>query len=197
MEPMISAILLAAGISRRMGEDKLLLIYSGKSLLQRAVDLLSVLPVFEKFLVTTNERLGKIDIPRDVQVVINTDPEAGQSGSVKLGVSAAAGDRYLFLAADQPRLVPADLQQLIDSSLHYGNSIVYPVINGKPCSPSLFSAIFRAELLALSGDAGGRIIRAGHPEACIEITPERPENFCDIDSKEDYRRLIESTEILE
>jgi len=170
-----------------MGEDKLNLTYHGTPLLQCALDLLEELPVQEKILVTTKARLDMILLPPGVRAVINTCPESGQSGSVRLGLEAASGSSYLFLTADQPRLSAYDLHALIDAANRNSNSIIYPVIGGKPCSPTLFPALFREELLALTGDVGGKMVRDAHPEKCIEVEPEFPGNFHDIDNAEDYQ----------
>ena len=194
MESKVSAILLAAGLSLRMGEDKLLLQYRGKTLLQRAVDLLSCLPVYEKILVTTKARLREISLPQGVHTVINPKPEDGQSGSLRLGVSAATGNQYLFLTADQPLLTAEDLQPLLKGAYSNEDSIIFPVISGKPCTPILFPSCYREELLALSGDIGGRTVRDRHPQACFAAEPEHPENFTDIDSPEDYLNLVQGVE---
>jgi molybdenum cofactor cytidylyltransferase len=189
MESKISAILLAAGLSRRMGEDKLFLPYKGKTLLQQAVDLLSDLPVYEKIVVTTVARLERIALSPAIKAVINPQPEAGQSESLKLGIAAASGDLFFFMTADQPRLTATDLLPLLESARNNENKIIYPIINGDPYTPSLFSARFRMELLALTGDTGGRPVRMAHPEAHLTIAPEHPENFLDVDSAEDYETL--------
>jgi len=188
----ISAILMAAGLSRRMGADKLLLEYQGRSLLQRSIDLLSDLPVYERILVTTKARVGSITVPQDLQLVINRSPENGQSESIRLGILAATGTHYLFMTADQPRLTPVDLKPFLE--LLEPDSIIYPVINNRPDSPTLLPAHFKPELLALSGDTGGRVVRDAHPEICHAIVPERPENFVDIDYMEDYQKLIMETQ---
>lgn len=185
----ISAILLAAGLSRRMGCDKLLLPFHGKTLLAHAVDLLEALPVDEKIIVTTKPRLAHILLPPGIVTVINPHPETGQSDSVRLGVSAAAQNPYLFLSADQPRLDRDILLPLLDISAQNPDKIVYPHINGKPCMPSLFPARFRTELLQLSGDTGGRVVRMAHPESCLAVDAQSPEAFADIDTEADYRAL--------
>ena len=187
--PKVSAIALAAGLSRRMGEDKLLLSYQGKTLIQRAVDLLADLPVYEKILVTTSVRLEKVLLPDGVHTEINSRPEDGQSCSVRLGLRGASGDWYLFMAADQPLLETDDIGQLLDCIASNNNKIIYPVIEGNPCMPALFSDCFRDELLACTGDTGGRTVRLAHPEVCVGIEPDRPVNFRDIDSTEDYHYL--------
>ena len=170
-----------------MGEDKLLIEYRGKTLLQRAVDLLAGLPTYEKILVTTAERLETILLPRGIRAEVNANPGEGLSGSIRLGLEAASGEWYYFMTADQPGLSVEDLLPLLEYAGHDSDKykIVYPVINGAPSTPSLFSSCFRAELLALSGDTGGRAVREAHPEACVEVAPERPAHFSDIDNKED------------
>ena len=179
---MISAILLAAGLSRRMGSDKLLLMYKGLPLLQHAVDLLNELPVFERIIVSTEARLEHVLLPSGISTVINRNPEAGQSSSIKLGVEAATGTHYLFLAADQPKLKSYDIKPILEVANANPDKIIFP--------PTLFPNRFRSDLLSLTGDVGGRIIRDANIEECIEVRPECPENFTDIDSMEDYYELI-------
>jgi len=177
-----------------MGEDKLLLAYQGKPLLQCVVDMLAGLPVYEKIIVTTESRLRKIDLPPGVQRVVNPDPEAGQSGSVRLGVENSAGTHFFFLAADQPQLTSFVLLPLLSAAEANPEMIIFPAINGKPCSPTLFPSFFRKKLLALSGDKGGRELRNAFPEMCYAVEPEFPEFFLDIDSKENYEELLRMEE---
>jgi len=185
----ISAILLAAGLSRRMGEDKLLLEYRGKSLLQYSVDLLYDLPVYEKIVVTTKARLDSITLPPGIKVVVNRCPETGQSGSIRLGIEHSTGTHYFFIPADQSRLTTDDLIPLLGSANANPDKIIFPTIGSEPCSPTLFPKRFRGQLLDLSGDTGGRKVRQANPESCHAIKPENPKNFMDIDNMEEYREL--------
>ncbi|MCL2216821.1 MAG: nucleotidyltransferase family protein [Defluviitaleaceae bacterium] len=191
----ISAIMLAAGLSRRMGEDKLLIEFEGKTLLNRAIELLDSLPCREKILVITPARLCFAIVPETVTVVQNTSPEDGQSKSLKLGLQAATADSYLFLTADQPRLTFESLKRLFGLAKENPAQIIYPTVLGKPCSPVLFPARFRQELLAQTGDTGGRAIRAAHPDSCLTFEAESPLDFIDIDSPEDLFRLNRSATI--
>ena len=187
----VSAILLAAGRSLRMGgRDKLLLEYKGKTLLKRAMWLLCRLPAFEWILVTTIARLGYIDIPTKVQLALNMNHESGQSGSLRLGLNAACGEHYLFLAADQPLLTPACLLPLFELAERNPDKIVFPSVNGEPRTPSMFPSRFREELTSLYGDIGGRAVREMHPGSCITFEAEKPDAFLDIDNEEDYLALL-------
>jgi molybdenum cofactor cytidylyltransferase len=191
IETRVSAILLAAGSSRRMpGCDKLLLPFAGKTLLQRAVELLDSLPFFEKILVTTKARFEHIDtLYPTLQIIINPDPEMGKSGSIKLGLKAASGEWFLFLAADQPLLTPDCLLPMLKLANDNPGKIVFPSINGDPCSPTLFPAHFQKDLMCLEGDTGGRAVRSSHPDECLVYEAENPEDFLDIDNEEVYRLL--------
>jgi len=88
----ISAILLAAGLSRRMGsQDKLLLEYKGKALIEHAVSLLDSLPCREKILVAGSQHIETIHLPTGVVPVVNNNPQVGQSESLRLGIATATG----------------------------------------------------------------------------------------------------------
>ncbi len=186
----ISAIMLAAGFSHRMGRDKLKLALNGETLLQHACKLLEGLPVYEKILVATAERLEGLELSSGTVSVINPNPERGQSESLKLGVSAARGEAYLFLAADQPHLTPQALQFLLDAANSHPEKTIFPTIRGSPAMPAVFPRRFRAELLSLTGDAGGRALREKHPSECFFIEAPTPEAFTDIDFEEDYQKLV-------
>jgi molybdenum cofactor cytidylyltransferase len=219
IESKVSAILLAAGPSHRMrGRDKLMLPYGGKSLLQRAVALLDSLPFRQKILVTTKDRLihvetlgfqvistkkaetatqsGSIvqtvrqsDSSRSIRAVINTGSEISQSASLKLGLEAGSAEWFLFLAADQPLLTPACLRPMLELANNNPGKIVFPSINGSPSSPTMFSSCFCEDLMRLTGNTGGRAVRAAYPNECLTYEAENPETFLDIDNEEDYRLL--------
>jgi len=190
----VSAILLAAGMSKRMGLDKLQFAYKSKTLLHHAVELLSLLPVYEKILVTTDTRSTRIDIPSDIILCINPQPEIGVNKSINIGLKAASGTHYLFLTADQPKLTVVDIMPILKTAENNPQNIVHPIINSKPCSPTLFPAAFRNDLLNLydtshkkKSDSGGRVIRDINQHLCLAVKPEYPMNFSDIDDDDDYK----------
>jgi molybdenum cofactor cytidylyltransferase len=185
----INTILLAAGLSSRMGEDKLLLDFSGKSFLQHSIDLILSLPVYERLIITTDARQKHTTIPHTIKPYINTNPEKGISTSIRMGVETATGTHFLFLVADQPLLTAKDLEPLLDAVNTNPEKIVFPIINSKPHSPTIFPIIFKEDLLKLRGDNGGRIIRDANKELWYPIHPENPNNFTDIDNPEDYTIL--------
>jgi molybdenum cofactor cytidylyltransferase len=185
----VSVILLSAGLSARMGVDKLLLEYNGKSLLQHSIDLLQKLPAYERIIVTTDARQNLVAIPPTIKLCINPHPEKGQSTSIKAGVEMASGTHYLFLVADQPLLTAKDLQPLLDAANTNPEKIIFPIIDSKPSSPTIFPSAFKEELNKLLGDNGGRVIRDVNKDLWYTHQPANPGNFADIDSMEDYKKL--------
>ena len=183
-----TAIILAAGLSERMGEQKLLLPVGGKPMVQHALDLVARFPFARRVLVTTPTVAERVET--GARIVINPAPEAGQSGSVRLGVLAAEpGDRLLFLMGDQPFLDEATLTAILAAD--DGNRIVYPTgADGVPKSPVLFAARFRADLLALTGDEGGRQVRRRYPEACRAVRVLHERVLLDVDTPEEYERIL-------
>jgi len=185
----ISAILLAAGLSRRMGEDKLLLMHSGESLLMLAINLLSELSLFERIVVTTSERLSGVQLKENIRVVLNNNPQVGQSESIRLGVSEASGSHFMFFVADQPGLTVSALNPIFYAVREAPDKIVFPLVCGEPSSPAVFPARFKAELLALSGDMGGREVRQSFPDFCLGVPTDNPNLFVDVDDMKDYEAL--------
>jgi len=180
----ISIILLASGFSKRTGkDDKLLLQIEGKPMLQHAIDLLyKISPLsshmaFEKIAVSTIDRIGAVHVPEGVKMILNKNPELGQSESIKIGLKTAKGDSYMFMVADQPKLTFEDIKPLLLAAQREKDKIIYPIRAGWPASPTIFPVSFRDELLSLSGDIGGREIRDRYPRKCVGVEVKNQNNF--------------------
>lgn len=183
----VSAIILAAGKSRRMGQNKLLLDYRGKPVLLHVLELIASIRFKRHVLVTTRETADAVEIPKGFTVVLNEDPESGQALSVRMGVEAAARGYYMFLAGDMPLLERACIERLLSEAQK--DRIVVPVAGGKPLGPCIFPENLRGELLSLNGDSGGRTVRDAHPESCKYVEFQNPRAFFDVDTPEDYAAL--------
>ena len=189
-----AAIILAAGFSRRMGPQKLLLPMGGVPMLQRTLDVIADFPFVRRVLVTLPNVAEGIET--DAQVVYNPAPESGQSSSLRLGVFAAQPGESLFcFTGDQPFLTREILSDILAAD--DGQSIVYPQgPDGSPRGPTLFAPCFREELLALTGDMGGRQLRNRHPRALRPISVPNPGALMDVDTPEEYKmalRILKNT----
>jgi molybdenum cofactor cytidylyltransferase len=187
----VSAVVLAAGLSRRMGRRKLLLEIEGRPLVRWSVE--SLLPhVHEAVVVTGPDDVAIREAlsPLDVRFAENPLPEAGQGASIAVGVAALGPEVEAAIVAlgDQPRL-PADvIPRIVEAFRRTGRPVVAPVYRGTQGTPVLFARATFAELVALTGDAGARRIVERDPArvARVELDVDMP---LDVDTPEDLARL--------
>lgn len=198
---MVTAIVLAAGTSSRMGKLKQLLVYHGRPLLRHVIDNLSLSKV-DKIIVVLGHRHNEVAATLEglpVQLVNNQDYASGQSSSVKAGMRALAGffspvsedtnrQGVLFVLGDLPLLKPETINTLIENFMHFGG-IVAPFYQGVRGNPVLFDLSFRTEFDSLQGDTGAREIIARHPEALHRIEVTDPGILLDVDTPEDLEML--------
>src|SRR3954451_16093015 len=114
---MITAIVLAAGESRRMGRLKLLLPFGTRTVIETVVDSLRASPV-DEILVVTGHQSEVIEAAlarAPARIVRNPDYRSGMLSSVQCGVAASAPETSWFLIAlaDQPQLAPALVRHLL------------------------------------------------------------------------------------
>lgn len=196
----ITAIILAAGLSKRLGRNKLLLPLGDETVLRKTAKAVLESSVSEVILMTGHEEaeVKKAVEGLDVRITHNPRYAEGQSTSMIAGVEAAHEEAcaYLFVLGDQPLLTPQIVNDLI---FLYEKSrpdalVVAPVFEGRRGNPTLFSATLKDELLQTSGDAGGRgIIRRLETESPEQIVFHHLPNdgiLLDIDTEEDYERML-------
>lgn len=184
----VSIIILASGLSKRLACNKLFLPYQGLTFIEHTFRLVQQVSAVEKLLVISPENAAGVSVPEQIKVIFNHEAETGQSAAVRLGVSHATGDSYLFLPIDQPLLSAALLNRIVTASEEH--RIVVPVDEtGQVGSPASFGKRFRAELLQLTGDKGGKEIRDNNKSSwyCVNTTSRQ---LMDVDTQTDFRKLI-------
>lgn len=108
------------------------------------------------------------------------DREKGISYSIKAGLAVCEADYYLFCVADQPLLRPGTVLELIRQTVEGGYAGGYVKWQETSGNPAIFSAALRPELLALSGDTGGKKILKKRSNVCT-VCAEEEEELKDID----------------
>lgn len=190
---MIAAVVLAAGTSSRLGVPKQMLEYQGRSVLALVVKNLLETSVGRVVVVLGHraEELAGILEGYPVEKVVNGRYAEGQSTSVKAGLAALGGsaEAIIFVLGDQPLVKPRTVRLLIERYSLSGG-IVAPYYRGQRGNPVLFSRRFFSEIEALKGDAGAREIIGRHPESLSRVDVDDPGVLFDIDTWEDYRKLI-------
>jgi len=177
----ISAVVLAAGASRRFGhDDKLLAEFNGKPVLRHVLDGLATLGLGEVRVVARTPLEG-------VNHIVNPHPDKGMGHSLALGIAALKPCEAAFIVlADMPLIVP-DLYREMAAALP-GHDIVVPVHNGQNGHPVLFATHCFEALRRLSGDHGARdLLRSGRYR--VRRIEAGAFILTDIDTPEDIARL--------
>ena len=191
---MICAVVLAAGLSRRMGVQKLLLPFGGKTVIAHIVDQLLAGAVGEVHVVVGHQakRIGRELSGRQVSIANNSDYKSGMLSSVRCGLRHLPQQCQAVLIAlgDQPSVS----SKLIDRMLRFfattEKRILVPVYNGKRGHPILFSAAYRNEILTQYDNVGLRGILHAHPDDVFELAVSTSAVLSDMDYPEDYRREL-------
>jgi len=188
----IAGVVLAAGLSRRMGRPKLTLPLDGRPLIRRTVEGLVTAGLADLVVVVPPEsdalRAALDGLP--VRFAVNPAPEAGQAGSVVAGVAALLPGTIAALIAlgDQPELPRVVLSGLLARHRAGGAAIVAPRYREGRGNPVLFAAEVFPELLRLTGDQGARAVVEADA-ARVALVPFDLPMPRDVDTPEDYESL--------
>lgn len=193
--PKVAGIVLAAGESSRMGRTKQLLPFRGKTILECVVDsaLASSLDRVVVVLGHHADEIAPLMKGRDVTVVLNPCYAAGQSSSLRAGLRAldAEVDAVLFLLGDQPLVTPVIIDSILAAYAASPTPIVLPACEGRRGNPALFSRETFPRIEALEEDQGARPLFAEYVGRILTVPLPDPAIHFDVDTEDDYRRLLE------
>lgn len=192
--PLVSAILLAAGKSERMGQNKLLLPFGGRTVIQRTLDSLLASRAAEVIVVLGNKsrEINASIGSRRALVVLNPNFARGMSTSLIAGLGMVSSRaRFIIVAlGDQPLVTPRVYNQLIEAALNSEKGIIVPTCKGERGNPIVISTRYRAGLLKQKGDIGGRELLKSHPEDVLEVPVDCEGVVVNINTKEEYERRL-------
>ena len=191
---MISAVLLAAGESRRMGEFKQLLPFGDKTFVECCVDNLLASRVDEVVVVTGHREAdirGAVG-NRNVLFAHNTDYRDGMSSSIKRGVEAVSKESraYLIALVDQPQIGADIINRVIGTYEKAAALIVIPTYEGRNGHPIILDAKLRDEILAIDPAKGLRQVVRSHSSEAVRVEVSTDAVLIDFDYPEDYKRIL-------
>jgi molybdenum cofactor cytidylyltransferase len=190
---MISAILLAAGESRRMGRFKQLLQLGDKTFVEHCVETLLASRV-DEIIVVTGHRESEVRAAvgtREVRFVYNTGYRAGMASSIKCGVRAVPDSSKACLIAlvDQPKIERSVIDQLIDVYENASPRIVIPTFDGKRGHPIILDLSLKHEILEMDQLVGLRQVISAHSSEIARVEVFSHDVVEDCDLPEDYERV--------
>lgn len=188
-----AGIILAAGLSKRLGRPKQLIHINDRPLLGWVLDaaLNSMLECIVLVLGHNAPLIQKVLSKRldnnRVRTIINNRHQEGISQSLRAGLVAAM-DRFpsvMFLLGDQPLVDSGLIDLLLTRFRQSAKDICVPSHKGHRGNPCLFSRKYYDQLLSLQGDIGARNIIKANPGAVLSVEVADPSIFQDIDTEKD------------
>ena len=186
---MISGIILAAGKSSRMGQDKLSLMLHGRPVLEHVI-LAAKKSALDEVIVVWGRYKNSKDLAQDhgLMTIENKDYEQGLSTSLARGMKAISqnSNAVVFLLGDMPYIDANIIDGLIQTFLQGKKHIVVPIYNGQRGNPVLFSRKYEAALCTIQGDIGARQLIKEYEEDVAFVFFDQGRWDMDIDTMEAY-----------
>ncbi|MCP4494373.1 MAG: nucleotidyltransferase family protein [Gammaproteobacteria bacterium] len=189
----ITAIVLAAGLSRRMQErNKLLVDFKGHPLLRRVVDAL-LGSILTDIIMVTGYQADAIQhalADTALRFVHNADYEKGLSTSLQCGIKAvpATAKGAMICLGDMPLLKSTSIDALLQAfDEQHGDKICVPVYQHECGNPVLWPRRFFPSIRQSTGDIGARWLIKSHPESVHEVVVNDAGVLRDIDTLEDLQ----------
>jgi molybdenum cofactor cytidylyltransferase len=181
----VSAIILAAGSSSRMGQSKQLLPWGNGTLLSHAVGVAIGSRVDRVFVVLgDNETAHRESIEKlPVTIVVNQEWQKGIGSSLKAGVNEArkVSDAILIMVCDMPFVTPDHLDKMMEAS----QSVVASKYLDTVGVPALFRKEIFDELMMIGDEEGARKVIANHKPGIASLG-----SGTDLDTPEDYQKAL-------
>ena len=187
----IGAILMASGTAARFGSNKLLFPVDGVPLFRRSFAACPPHLFAKAAVVSCYEEILAAAEAAGYLPVFNPYFAVGQSASIRLGLNALGDlDGYFFAVCDQPYLTVQTVGNLLTA--HQGapsGTITALAYSGRRGNPVIFDGCYRSELLALTGDIGGKTVIAAHQDRLLLVDAGQAQELFDFDRLEDAQTI--------
>jgi molybdenum cofactor cytidylyltransferase len=188
----IAGVVLAAGLSSRMGRNKMLLQLGGRSLVRRAVET-ALSACLDPVLVVVGHERERVESELrglTCMPVHNPDYAAGMNTSLRAGIRALAEDveAAVLLLGDMPLVEASMLRALVETFRRERKPLVISTYDGVIAPPILYGRALFDELRALEAEACGKSIVKRHRAEAAELRWPK-EALTDLDAPEDLERV--------
>ena len=185
--PKLGCVIMASGLSKRFGSNKLMADFHGEPMIRRALDATDGLFV-KRVVVTRHESVAALCQKLGAEVVLHDLPH--RRDTVRLGLEALGDlDACMFLPGDQPLLRRETVVMLLENWKENPDRIVRPAYEDTEGSPVLFPAWAFPELKALPEGKGGGAVIKNHPQEVYRVSVSDPFELADADTPETLELL--------
>ena len=190
----ISGLLLAAGLSTRMGEPKQLLPFGESTIVETVVDNM-LAAKFDTVIVVVGHRAEQIQKQlgtRPIKIVFNPDYREGMLTSAQAGIRVLEdSDAFALMLVDQPFITTALIDRVVDAYVYTEKGIALPSYHYKRGHPVIFDRKYTRDILALDTDSGGvRTLFKKYNDDIHYVIVDTDSVLRDIDNPEDYKRAL-------
>lgn len=188
----LGCVVMASGLGRRFGGNKLMAELGGKPLISRVLDVTDGL-FARRVVVTRHPPVEELCRRRGAEALIHALPR--RSDTVRLGLEFLGPDwmGYAFFPGDQPLLRRETAEALVQAMMEAPEYIWRPAWGEEAGAPVLFPRWAYEELSALPEGQGGQTVVRRHPER-VRTIPAQEFELLDADTPEDLRSLARRLE---
>ena len=200
----VGCVIMASGLSRRFGTNKLLADFCGQPMLCRAFDATATPGIAARIVVTRSEEVQALCRAQGVPVLLHSLP--GRNDTVRLGLSALLEQQSelsgcMFLPGDQPllrretveamteRFCPTEWQKETEREIFRLGAVADNDPTPLVGSPVLFGSSFFSELLTLPENKGGNVLLKKYPAQVRTICIADSAELLDADTPEVLQQL--------
>jgi molybdenum cofactor cytidylyltransferase len=189
----IGAVVLAAGMSRRMGQPKVLLPWTQhKTIIEHILEQL-VLARVDHIVVVTGYRaveVRKLAVKAGVEVVYNDKYESGEMlSSLKAGLKAMPDNiaAAMVVLGDQPSIQPKTITQVMMAYAEGAGEIIAPSYQMRRGHPILIDRRYWQEILNLPDGGAPRDVINAHQDKVHHVVMDNDSVLRDVDTPQDYQ----------
>ena len=190
----IWAVILAAGESKRMGLPKMLLTFSGRTMIEKVITNVSESKIDKIIVVLGAYRDALVELisKLPVKYCYNDNYKKGMLSSVQCGFRnlSSVCRAVLVFQGDQPLITSNAINEVIEAYLSSGKGMVIPVYKGRRGHPLLIDIKYRDEIEKLNPDKGLRSLACMFSDDVLEVDTNESGILTDFDTYEQYKKEL-------
>lgn len=187
-------IILAAGFSKRMGQNKLILPFKDSTIIESVIKEVLSSNLDQAYIVCREDEVKGLAGKYPIHIIVNKRAYEGQSTSIVKALEQIEArdhnDSYMFFMGDQPLIHRQFINEMIDFYYENKASILVPLYHNKRGTPVIFSSKWKDDLLKLTGDEGGRQIIRQNMKEVLAYEVDNEYLGRDIDTMDGYKEIL-------
>lgn len=187
----IACIIMASGMGKRFGSNKLIADFLGKPLIQHMIETTNCVDFAARLVVTRHQAVEKLCKQCGVDVLLHN--ETSRNDVIRLGLEYLGRENYagyMFCQGDQPLLTSDSIKKLMISFEKQPDKIHRLCYGDEAGSPVLFPSRYYEELITLPIGKGGGYLTHLYPQQVVSVPANNAHELKDIDTKEDLLQLL-------